>query len=112
MADHNYLYHPGMPFDASAILFDEAERLGLRFVLCRGGATLTRQLEAELPLALRPETLDAYLADIERLAAAYHAPAPDSFRSGRPADQPLRLRPARLRFRSIQGRWIRGITMA
>jgi cytosine/adenosine deaminase-related metal-dependent hydrolase len=60
VADHNYLYYPGMPFDASAILFDEAERLGLRFVLCRGGATLTRQLEAELPLALRPETLDAY----------------------------------------------------
>ncbi|MDP9044470.1 MAG: amidohydrolase family protein, partial [Pseudomonadota bacterium] len=55
VADHNYLYYPGMPFDASAILFDEAERLGLRFVLCRGGATLTRQLEADLPAALRPE---------------------------------------------------------
>jgi len=80
VADHNYLYYPGMPFDASAILFDEAERLGLRFVLCRGGATLTRQLEAELPLALRPETLPGYLADLERLASAYHDPAPDSFR--------------------------------
>jgi 8-oxoguanine deaminase len=80
VADHNYLYYPGMPFDASAILFDEAERLGLRFVLCRGGATLTRQLEAELPLALRPETLDAYLADLERLAVTYHDPAPDAFR--------------------------------
>lgn len=80
VADHNYLYYPGMPFDASAILFDEADRLGLRFVLCRGGATLTRQLEAELPLALRPETLDAYLADLERLAATYHDPAPYAFR--------------------------------
>lgn len=80
VADHNYLYYPGMPFDASAILFDEADRLGLRFALCRGGATLTRQLEAELPLALRPESLDAYLADLERLAAAYHDPAPDAFR--------------------------------
>jgi cytosine/adenosine deaminase-related metal-dependent hydrolase len=80
VADHNYLYYPGMSFDASAILFDEAERLGLRFVLCRGGATLTRQLEADLPLALRPEKLDAYLADLERLAGAYHDPAPDALR--------------------------------
>jgi 8-oxoguanine deaminase len=80
VADHNYLYYPGMPFDASAILFDEAARLGLRFVLCRGGATLTRELEADLPLALRPETLDAYLADLQRLAAAYQDPAPDAMR--------------------------------
>jgi len=57
-----------MPFDSSAILFDEAGKLGLRFVLLRGGATQTRQLEAELPTALRPETLDACIADIERLA--------------------------------------------
>ena len=80
VADHNYLYYPGMPFDASSILFDEAERLGLRFVLCRGGATLTRQLEVDLPAALRPETLDAYLADLERLASAYHDPSPDARR--------------------------------
>ncbi len=70
VADHNYVYYPGMPFDSSAILFEEADKLGLRFVLLRGGATQTRQLEAELPTALRPETLDAYAADIERLAAA------------------------------------------
>ncbi len=76
VADHNYVYYPGMPFDSSAILFEEAEKLGLRFVLLRGGATQTRQLEAELPTALRPETLDTYVADIERLAARYHDASP------------------------------------
>jgi cytosine/adenosine deaminase-related metal-dependent hydrolase len=98
VADHNYLYYPGMPFDASSILFDEADRLGLRFVLCRGGATLTRQLEAELPLALRPELLDAYLADLERLAAAYHDPAPDAFRRvvAAPTTPLFAMRPAEL----------------
>jgi cytosine/adenosine deaminase-related metal-dependent hydrolase len=98
VADHNYLYYPGMPFDASAILFDEAERLGLRFVLCRGGATLTRQLEAELPLALRPETLDAYLADLERLTAGYHDPAPDALRRivAAPTTPLFSMRPAEL----------------
>jgi 8-oxoguanine deaminase len=80
VADHNYIYYPDMPFDASAILFDEADRLGLRFVLCRGGATLTRQLEAQLPRALRPETLDTFLRDLQRLAGLYHDRAPDSMR--------------------------------
>lgn len=80
VADHHYLYYPGMPFDGAAILFEEAEALGVRFVLCRGGATQTRQLEAELPQALRPERFDDYLADVERLVAAYHDPAGDAWR--------------------------------
>lgn len=80
VADHNYVYYPGMPFDSSAILFEEAEKLGLRFVLLRGGATRTRQLEAELPTALRPESLDAYVADIERLASKYHDASARSMR--------------------------------
>ncbi len=80
VADHHYLYGPHLPFDSSRILFEEAERLGVRFVLCRGGATQVRQLEAELPKALAPETLDSYLRDIERLAKDWHDPAPDSFR--------------------------------
>jgi cytosine/adenosine deaminase-related metal-dependent hydrolase len=80
VADHNYLYYPGMPYDTSAILFEEAEALGLRFVLCRGGATRTRQLESELPQALRAESLDTYLQDCERLVRQYHQPAPDAMR--------------------------------
>ncbi|WP_443115111.1 amidohydrolase family protein [Herbaspirillum seropedicae] len=80
IADHNYLYYPGMPFDTSEILFEEAQQLGLRFVLCRGTATRTRQLEAELPSALRPETLDGFLADMQGLAGRFHDPAPASMR--------------------------------
>ncbi|MDE1184216.1 amidohydrolase family protein [Paraburkholderia sp.] len=80
VADHNYVYYPDMPFDSSAILFDEADKLGLRFVLLRGGATQTRQLEADLPTALRPESLDGFLADMERLAASYHDASPRAMR--------------------------------
>lgn len=80
VADHNYLYYPGMSFDTSAILFEEAQALGMRFVLCRGGATRTRQLEAELPTALRPERLDTLLADVERLVETWHDPSPASMR--------------------------------
>ena len=80
VADHNYHYYPGMPYDSSAVLFEEAEALGLRFVLCRGGGTLLRAVEGELHPASKPETLDAYLTDIERLASRFHQSGPDAMR--------------------------------
>lgn len=72
VADHHYLYHPGIGFDASAVLFDEAERLGLRFMLLRGGATQVRHVEADAPAHQRPETLDKMLADVERTVQRFH----------------------------------------
>ena len=69
-----------MPFDGAEILFDEADRLGLRFILCRGGGTLTRGLEAELPQALRPEKFENVIADIERLVSKYHDSRPQAFK--------------------------------
>ena len=78
VADHHYLYWPDMPFDGAEILFEEANALGMRFVLCRGGATQTRGLEAELPQALRAEKFDSYMADVERLVKAYHQDTPNA----------------------------------
>ncbi|MDB5953808.1 amidohydrolase family protein [Ramlibacter sp.] len=78
VADHNYHYYPDMPYDSSAILFDEAAKLGLRFVLCRGGGTLSRVPGADLPPAGRPETLDGFLQDIQRLAREFHDPSADA----------------------------------
>jgi cytosine/adenosine deaminase-related metal-dependent hydrolase len=81
VADHNYHYYPDMPYDSSAILFDEAAKLGLRFVLCRGGGTLSRApAGADIPAAARPETLGGFLKDMERLAREFHDPAPDAMR--------------------------------
>lgn len=80
LADHNYLYWPDMPFDTSEILFDEGKALGMRIVLCRGGATQGRTIEQDLPQALRPESFDHYMADMERLVSRYHCPEPTSLR--------------------------------
>lgn len=80
VADHNYLYWPDMPFDTSEIVFSEGEALGMRIVLCRGGATQGRAVEQDLPVALRPETFDSYMADVERLVSRYHDPRPESLR--------------------------------
>lgn len=99
VADHNYHYWPGMPYDSSAILFEEAQRLGLRFVLCRGGGTLSRVPATDLPPSLRPEPLDTYLADIERLAARFHDPAPDAMQRVvlAPTTPPHSMQPQELR---------------
>lgn len=99
VADHNYHYFPGMPFDGSAVLFEEAEALGLRFALCRGGGTLSRQPGAQLPPASRPETLDDFLADVERLASRFHQSAPDAMRRVivAPTTPPHSMRPQELR---------------
>lgn len=78
VADHHYIYYPNMGYDASAALFDEAEKLGVRFLLQRGGGTVTRKLEADQATYVEPETLDQILGDVERLAARYHG------RSARP----------------------------
>ena len=74
IADHHYIYYPGMPFDASAILFDVARQLGVRFMLLRGCATRSRGAEAGLADYLKPESLDDVVADLERLNARYTDP--------------------------------------
>ena len=76
IADHHYIYYPGMPFDASEILFDVADKLGVRFMLLRGAATRTRDIEQGIPQHLKPEGIDEIAADMERLAARYQDKGP------------------------------------
>ncbi len=81
VADHQYHYYPGMPFDASAAVFDEAGKLGLRFVLCRGGQTHARGMtDAAAPPQAAPETLDEFLASIEHDVQRFHDPGPMAMR--------------------------------
>ncbi len=77
VADHQYHYWPGMPFDASEAVFDEAAKLGLRFVLCRGGQTQARAFTDEkAPPQVQPETLDGFMASVERDVLRFHQPGP------------------------------------
>ena len=81
VADHQYHYYPGMPFDASAIVFEEAAALGLRFVLCRGGATQARDMtDGTAPPQSAPETLDAFMAGVEHDTQRFHDPSPVAMR--------------------------------
>ncbi len=80
IADHHYAYWPGMAFDGSAILFELAERFGVRFVLMRGGATRVRDIDVNPPPEARPETLDDMLASVERDVVRFHDPRGDAMR--------------------------------
>ncbi len=81
VADHQYHVYPGMPYDASAVVFDEAARLGLRFVLCRGGQTQARAMtDATAPPQSAPETLEAFMAGVEHDTRRFHDPGPLAMR--------------------------------
>ncbi|MFT4012254.1 MAG: amidohydrolase [Paracoccus sp. (in: a-proteobacteria)] len=59
--------------------FQAAERIGLRFHAGRGTNTLPKSEGSTIPEEMR-ETTDEFLADCERLVAAYHDPARFSMR--------------------------------
>ena len=81
VADHQYHYYPGMPYDASEAVFEEAARLGKRFVLCRGGQTQARAMsDASAPPQVAPETLEQFLAAVEHDVQRWHDPSPMAMR--------------------------------
>ena len=81
IADHHYLYYPDMGFNPAEVLFDVAAEMGVRFVLCRGGMTLPAPgFEQSTPAFLKPESLDAYIGDVERQVSSYHDASPIAMR--------------------------------
>jgi cytosine/adenosine deaminase-related metal-dependent hydrolase len=76
VADFHNLYYPGIAFDSSSVIFEAADRLGMRMVLCRGFNARSRPTATPEPLIMPPETLSGVFADLERLAASWHDPSP------------------------------------
>jgi cytosine/adenosine deaminase-related metal-dependent hydrolase len=81
VCDHQYHYYPGMGFDASAAVFDEAGKLGLRLVLARGGQTQARAMtDGAAPPQTAPETLERFMASIEADTRRWHDAGPMAMR--------------------------------
>jgi 8-oxoguanine deaminase len=81
VCDHQYHLYPGMPFDASAAVFDEAEKLGLRLVLARGGQTVARAMtDTQAPPQVMPVTVEQFLTAVESDVQRFHDPSPRAMR--------------------------------
>ncbi|MBW8189767.1 amidohydrolase family protein [Neiella marina] len=78
-ADHHYIYHQALDPLMADLLFEEADQLGMRLVLCRGGQ-LKEHVNRQYPSRTKPETMAQYQDDIKRLTEHYHQPQGDAMR--------------------------------
>lgn len=77
-ADHHYLFSDTYRFDPADAIFEIANKLGLRFMFCRGGATIRRSFDTPEVAAMPVEPLDKMIQRVEACAKKYHNPAADS----------------------------------
>lgn len=80
IADHHYIFDDRMGYDPAEILFEVAERLGIRFVLARGGATRNSRKAADGEHRVPAETARQIVERSAAAAARFHDPSPDSRR--------------------------------
>lgn len=80
IADHHYFYSERYDFDPNEILFDTADRFGVRFVLARGGATRGRRFDDDRITPLPTESLADMIDAVAAAANRWHDPAPDAMR--------------------------------
>jgi len=80
VADHHYLFPDAWGFDPAALLFETADKLGMRLALLRGGTTRSRSFDTPEIVPTPDEGLDVMLARVQDLVHRYHDPAPDARR--------------------------------
>jgi cytosine/adenosine deaminase-related metal-dependent hydrolase len=77
VCDHHYVFSDRYDYDPAEVLFEEAARFGMRFVLARGGMARGRAFGPGVPTA-PTETVPAFLDGIARAVARWHDPSPDA----------------------------------
>ncbi len=77
VCDHHYIYARDQTYDATQILFAEAARFGVRFLLARGGNTKGREYfdDPSLPAAFT-EPAGTFLDRVRADVARWHDPSP------------------------------------
>ncbi|SIP96867.1 amidohydrolase family protein [Marinobacterium stanieri] len=71
-ADHHYLYHLNSSMEMEDVLWQAADELGMRLVLCRGGATVQGSHKGLAKAGVKPETLELMLQRLEQTRSRYH----------------------------------------
>lgn len=79
-ADHHYLYHRNSSPELEDAVWQAADELGIRLVLCRGGATVQGSHQGMLDHGIEPESIDQSLERMERTRKLHHQPGPDAMK--------------------------------
>ncbi len=77
-ADHHYLYHADTSPELEDAVFQAAEEIGIRLLLCRGGNTVAGTHRGFRSTRLTPETIDLCLQRLQDSIAARHNTADDA----------------------------------
>jgi cytosine/adenosine deaminase-related metal-dependent hydrolase len=75
VCDHHYVFSDRYDYDPAEILFEEAARFGLRFVLARGGMAKGRDFGGDVPPP-PIENVTEFLDGVSSAAARWHDPSP------------------------------------
>ncbi len=79
-ADHHYLYHQHSSPELEDASWQAADELGMRFVLCRGGANVVGSHKGLANAGIAPETLDQTLFRLQTSVSRYHQSSNDAMR--------------------------------
>ena len=79
-ADHHYLYHAATTPELEEAVWQAAQDLGVRFVLCRGGATAQGSHKGMRGSAIQPESLSLALTRMETTYQQHHDDSPFSMK--------------------------------
>jgi 8-oxoguanine deaminase len=78
--DHHYLYHAASTPELEDALWAAADTLGIRLLLCRGGATTLGSHKGLANTGIVPESIEQMLRRLERTRQRYHQPGPNAMR--------------------------------
>ncbi|MEO9585905.1 MULTISPECIES: amidohydrolase family protein [Marinobacter] len=79
-ADHHYLYHSTTSSELEDAVWQAAEELGIRMVLCRGSATETGSHEGMIEHKIEPESIDQIIDRLDTTRKKHHQAGPDAMK--------------------------------
>lgn len=79
-ADHHYLYHSTTSPELEAAVWQAADELGIRLVLCRGSATEQGSHQGMIENGVSAETLDQVMDRLEHSRSHYHQDGANAMR--------------------------------
>ncbi|NVK38817.1 MAG: amidohydrolase family protein [Gammaproteobacteria bacterium] len=71
-ADHHYLYHSQSSAEVEEAVWQAAEELGMRLVLCRGSATVQGSHRGMKQSGIEPETIDQVIQRMQASMERHH----------------------------------------